>query len=88
MLPLNPYASDVKLTLSDIPKEQEQSKLLIAELLTNEAAAAAVESFSIEHFCTDSMYSGKECKCGDFLDPLIELINRGGGYLKALKRVK
>lgn len=88
MLPLNPYTSDVKLTLSDIPEEQEQSRLLIADLLTNEVAAARIESFSIEYLCTGMMYGGEECKCGDFLDLFVNLINRGGDYLKALKRVK
>ena len=88
VLPLNPYVSNVKLTLSDIPEEQEQSKLLIAGLLTNEVAAARIESFSIEYFCTNILDGGKKCKCGDFLDPFIELINRGGDYLKALKCVK
>ena len=88
MLPLNPYVSNVRLTLSDIPVEQEQSKLLIADLLTNEVAAARIESFTIEYSCPGLRYSEEECKCGDFLDPLVELFDRGGDYLKALKHVK
>lgn len=78
----------MKLTLSDLPEEQEQSKLLITDLLTNEVAAARIESFTLEYSCPGLGYSEEECKCGDFLDPLVELINRGGGYLKALKHVK
>lgn len=88
MLPLNPYASNVKLTLSDIPEEQLRSRLLIADLLTNEVAAARIESFTIEYFCPDITDDGKECNCCDPLDPFIELINRGGDYLKALKHVR
>lgn len=87
MLPINPYASSVKLTLCDTPGEQEQAKLLIAELMTNEVAAAKIESFTIEYFCIEDE-DGRECKCGGLLGPFVELINRGGGYLKALKRVK
>ena len=59
MLPLNPYVSNVKLKLSDIPEEQEPSKLLIADLLTNEVAAARIESFAIEYSCTGILGSGK-----------------------------
>jgi hypothetical protein len=43
MLPSNTHASNVKLRLSEIPEEQERAKLLIVELLTNEAAAARIE---------------------------------------------
>lgn len=88
LLPMNPYVSDVELTLSDIPEEQEQSKLLVSDLLTNEVAAARIESFSIDYSCFHITDGGGSCGCGDFLDPFIELINRGRGYLKVLKRVK
>jgi hypothetical protein len=86
MLPINPYAPDVTLTLCNTPEEQEQSKLLIADLMTNEVAAARIESLNIEYLCP--MDDEKECRCGDLLNLLIELIDRGGGYLKALKHVK
>lgn len=85
MLPINPYTSDVKLPLCNAPDELEQSKLLISELMTNEVAAAKIEAFSIDSFCTSDRESG--CECSD-LGPFVELIDRGGGYLKALKRVK
>ena len=50
MFPINPYPPpSVKLTLSDT-EEQELSKPLIAEFMTNEVAAAKIESFTIEYF--------------------------------------
>ena len=86
MLPVNPYAKNVKLTLCGESEEQEQSKLLIAELTANEVAAANVEAFDIGYFnCVDG---GRDCRCGDTLGTFVELIDRGGSYLKALKRVK
>jgi len=86
MLPINPYVSNVRLTLCGTPEEQEQSKLLIAELMTNEVAAAKTQAFGIQYFC--SYNNEKECKCDDLLGPFVELIDRGAGYLKALKGVK
>jgi hypothetical protein len=87
MLPVNPYAKDVKLTLCGEFEEQEQSKLLIAELTANEVAAANVEAFDIGYFnCVDD--NDRDCRCGDTLGSFVELIDRGGSYLKALKRVK
>ena len=87
MLPVNPYAKNVKLTLCGAPEEQEQSRLLIAELMTNEVAAANVEAFDIGYFyCVDDDDGG--CGCGDMLGTFVELIDRGGSYLKALKRAK
>jgi len=86
MLPINPYSPNVKLTLCNTPEEQEQSKLLVAELMTNDVAATRIESFDIVYFCF--MDDGIECGCGDLLGPFVELIDRGGGYLKALKHVK
>lgn len=86
MLSIDPYASSVKLTLCNTPEEQEQSKLLIAELMTNEVAAAKIESFSIKYSC--DIENGRVCRCGDLLGPFVGLIDRGGGYLKALKHAK
>jgi len=86
MLPIDPYAPSVELTICNTPGEQEQSRLLITDLMTNEVAAAKIESFTIEYFCV--IGDGRECECGSLLDPLVGLINRGKGYLKALKRVK
>ena len=59
---------------------------MITELMTNEVAAANIESFNVEYFC--HMDYGRECECSDFLGPFVELVDRGGGYLKALKHVK
>lgn len=86
VLPLNPYISDVKLTICDNPVEQEQSRLLIADLMTNEVAAARVESFTIECLC--DFDDDKECRCGGLLYLFTELIGRGESHLKALKRIK
>jgi len=85
MLPIDPYASSVKLTLCGTPKEQGHSKLLMAELMTNEVAAAKIESFTVEYFDIDC---GRECESDDFLGPFVELIDRGGGYLQALNHLK
>lgn len=87
-LPPNPYVSNVELVISNIPKEQEQSESLVAELLTNEVAAARIESFTIEYSCLDIMYGGEGWKCSDSLDTFMELINRGGEYFKALNHIK
>lgn len=88
ILPINPHASSVQLTLCNTyeGQEQEQSRLLIADLMTNEAAAANIESFIIEYFC--AAYDGEECECSDLLGPLVELIDRGGSHFKVLKQVK
>ena len=85
MLPINPYTTDVRLTLCRTPEEQERSKLLIADLMTNEVAAARIESFNIEYFCFDRK---TDCGCGGLLDSFVELIGRGGDYLKVLGRVR
>lgn len=84
MLPINPYISNVKFTLCGTPEQQEQSQLLVVELMTNEVAAAEIEAFSIEYYND----GGKESGCGDLLGLFVELIDRGGGYLKILKHVK
>ena len=86
MLPINPYTPNVKLELCTSPEEQEQSKLLIAELMTNDVAAAKIEMFDVEYFCLYEDEGG--CGCGDLLSPFTELIDRGGSYLKALKRLR
>jgi hypothetical protein len=86
MLPINPYTTDVNLTLCNTPEEQERSKLLIADLVTNEVAAARIESFNIKYFCFDHGETG--CGCGDLTDSFAELISRGGDYLKVLGRVR
>ena len=86
MRPIHPYVSSVKLTLCDTPEEQEQSKLLIAELMTNEVAAAKIESFTIEYFCI--IDGVRESRSGDSLSLFVELIDRGGGYLQALNHIK
>lgn len=75
----------MELTLCDRPKEQDQSKLLIAELMTNEVAAAKIKGFSIKYYCD---YDENECGCADLLGSFVELVDRGGGYLKTLKHVK
>lgn len=85
MLSIDPYASSVKLTLCGTPEEQEHSKLLMAEVMTNEVAAVKIESFTVEYFDTDC---GRECESDDLLGPFIELIDRGGGYLQALNHVE
>ena len=76
----------MKLTLCRTPEEQEQSKLLVAELMTNEVAAARIEAFSIAYFCADD--DKRDCGCGDSLGPFVELTRRGGDYLKALEHVE
>lgn len=86
MFPINPYVSNVKLALCETPEEQKMSKLLIAELMTNEVAAAKIESFNIEYFHVFS--GGKECGGDDLVGPFVGLLNRGGSYLKALKHLK
>jgi len=86
MLPIDPYASSVKLTLCATPEEQGHSKLLMAELMTNEVAAAKIESFTVEYF--DIIDGERECESDDLLDPFVELIDRGGDYLQALNHVK
>jgi len=76
----------VKLKLCASPEEQEQSKLLIAELMTNDVAAAKIEMFDVEYFC---VYKDEEgCGCGGLLGPFTELIDRGGAYLKALRQLR
>lgn len=86
MFPINPYISDVKLTLCTTHEQQEKSKLLIAELMTNEIAAAKIEAFSIEYF--RAYDDGEGYECGDSLGSFVELIDRGGGYLKTLKQLR
>ena len=54
--------------------------------MTNEVAAANIESLIIEYPC--AAYDGEECECSDLLGPLVELIDRGGSYFKVLKQVK
>lgn len=76
----------MKLNLCTTPEEQEQSRLLIAELMTNEVAAAKIEVFNVDYFCVVEEEGG--CGCGGSLRPFTELIDRGGGYLKALKQLK
>ena len=71
----------MKLKLCTSPEEQEQSKLLIAELMTNEVAAAEIEVFNVDE-------DGGGYGCGDLLSTLTELIGRGGSYLKALKQLR
>jgi len=83
MLPINPYVPNVKFTLCNTPEEQEQSTLLITELMTKDVAAARVESFNIKYFCF--MDDGRECRCGDLLGPFVKLIDRGGGLPKGLE---
>lgn len=53
--------------------------------MTNEVAAAKIEGFSIEYCCDDVE---QECGCGDLVGSFLELIDRGKGYLRTLKRVK
>jgi hypothetical protein len=86
VLPVKPYAKNVKLTLCGAPEEQEKSRLLIAELMTNEVAAANAETFNIKY--SSIVHGGRDCRCSDSLGTFVELIDRGGSYLKALKRVK
>jgi len=86
MLPIDPYASSVKLALCGAPEEQGHSKLLMAELMTNEVAAAKIESFTVEYF--NIIDGGRECESDDLLGLFVELIDRGGGYLQALNHVK
>jgi hypothetical protein len=86
MLPMNPYVKDVELTLCGVSEEQEQSRLLIAELMANEVAAANIETLSIKYSCI--VRGGRDCRCSDSLGTFVELIDRGGSYLKALGHVK
>lgn len=86
MLPMNLYASSVKLVLCDTPEEQELSKLLIVELMTNEVAAAKIESFIIEYF--RSIDDERESRSRNLLGPFVELVDHGGGYLLALNHIK
>ena len=76
----------MELLICETREEQKRSKLLIAELMTNEVAAARIESFNIEYFC--DIEDDGECRCSDLLGPFVGLIGRGGSYLKALKHVK
>jgi len=85
-LPINPYTPNVKLKLCASPEEQEQSKLLIAELMTNDVAAGKIEMFDVEYFCVHEDEGG--CGCDGLQSPFTELIDRGGGYLKALKQLR
>ena len=86
MLPTNPYVKDVELKLCGASEEQEQSRLLIAELMTNEVVAANMETFNIKYSCI--VRGGRDCRCSDSLGTSVELTDRGGSYLKALEHVK
>ena len=63
---------------------------MIAELMTNDVAAAKIEMFDVEYFCVyEDVYEDEGgCGCGDLLSPFTELIDRGPGYLKVLKQLR
>lgn len=73
------------ITFSPVPESNARTKKLIAELMANDVAAAGIEEFNLELECDHR--AEKSCKTGDALDDFIELINRGGDYLKLLKRI-
>ena len=54
--------------------------------MTNEVAAAKIESFTIEYFC--SIDDERESRSNNLLGPFVELIDHGGGYLQALNHIK
>lgn len=76
-----PIRPDVKLAICDTPEEQERSRQLIAELITNEVASVRIETFDIAYLCTVDGEEG--CECGDLLGPFPNLINRGGAISRS-----
>ena len=86
MLPINPYVKDGELKLCGASEEQEQSRLLIAELMTNEVVAANIETFNIKY--SRIVRGGRDRRCSDSLGTFVEFIDRGGSYLKVLEHVK
>ena len=67
-----------------MPESNARTKKFIAELMTNDAAAAGIEEFNLELECDH--HTEKFCETGDALDDFIKLIDRGSDYLRSLKR--